>query len=74
MTAIGGAAAITGAASGIGRALAIELASRGCDLALADRDGRYEIFLASWQVASIDLTRGQTVSDVSEQPSAMSSV
>lgn len=38
MSAIGGAAAITGAASGIGRALAIELASRGCDLALADRD------------------------------------
>ena len=38
MTAISGAAAITGAASGIGRALAIELASRGCDLALADRD------------------------------------
>jgi short-subunit dehydrogenase len=38
MTVIRGAAAITGAASGIGRALAIELASRGCDLALADRD------------------------------------
>jgi short-subunit dehydrogenase len=38
MTMIRGAAAITGAASGIGRALAIELASRGCDLALADRD------------------------------------
>ncbi|EJN13044.1 short-chain dehydrogenase of unknown substrate specificity [Bradyrhizobium sp. YR681] len=38
MTAIRGAAAITGAASGIGRALAIELAGRGCDLALADRD------------------------------------
>ena len=30
--------AITGAASGIGRALAIELAARGADLALADRD------------------------------------
>lgn len=30
------AAAITGAASGIGRALALELAARGCDLALAD--------------------------------------
>jgi short-subunit dehydrogenase len=29
---------VTGAASGIGRALAIELAARGCDLALADRD------------------------------------
>jgi short-subunit dehydrogenase len=38
MTAIRGAAAITGAAGGIGRALAVELARRGCDLALADRD------------------------------------
>jgi short-subunit dehydrogenase len=39
MTAIrGSAAAVTGAASGIGRALALELAARGADLALADRD------------------------------------
>ncbi len=39
MTAIpGSAAAVTGAASGLGRALALELAARGCDLALADRD------------------------------------
>src|SRR4030088_2870 len=39
MTAIrGAAAAVTGAASGIGRALALERAARGCDLALADRD------------------------------------
>jgi short-subunit dehydrogenase len=39
MTAISGcAAAVTGAASGIGRALALELAGRGADLALADRD------------------------------------
>src|SRR3954451_16477327 len=38
MTAIRGAAAVTGAASGIGRALALELSARGCDLALADRD------------------------------------
>lgn len=39
MTAIqDSAAAVTGAASGIGRALALELAARGCDLALADRD------------------------------------
>ena len=34
----GSAAAVTGAASGIGRALALELAARGCDLALGDRD------------------------------------
>jgi short-subunit dehydrogenase len=39
MTAIrGAAAAITGAASGIGRALALEFCARGADLALADRD------------------------------------
>jgi short-subunit dehydrogenase len=39
MTAIKGAAiAVTGAASGIGRALAVELAARGAALALADRD------------------------------------
>ncbi len=39
MTAISGsAAAVTGAAGGIGRALALGLAARGCDLALADRD------------------------------------
>src|SRR4051794_6921994 len=34
----GAAAAVTGAASGIGRALALELAARGCDVAIADRD------------------------------------
>ena len=39
MTAIDGSAvAITGAANGIGRALALELAARGCDVALADVD------------------------------------
>jgi short-subunit dehydrogenase len=37
MTTISGsAAAVTGAASGIGRALALELAGRGCDVAVAD--------------------------------------
>lgn len=39
MTAIrGSAAVITGAASGIGRAMALELAARGCDVAVADMD------------------------------------
>lgn len=39
MTQIHGAAAlVTGAANGIGRALAIEFAARGADVALADRD------------------------------------
>ena len=39
MTTISGSAAIiTGAASGIGRGLALELAARGCDVALADMD------------------------------------
>src|ERR1700742_227146 len=39
MTSINAATvAVTGAAAGIGRALAIELAARGADLALADRD------------------------------------
>ena len=35
-------------------------------------DGHYGIYFASWQVASIDLTAGQCVSDVSERVSAMS--
>ena len=48
MTAISGsAAAVTGAASGIGRALALELAARGCDLALADRDEAALLALAA---------------------------
>jgi short-subunit dehydrogenase len=53
MTAIrGAAAALTGAASGIGRALALELAARGCDLALADRDE------AGLQSVAAEITRG----------------
>ena len=53
MTAIrGAAAAVTGAASGIGRALALELAARGCDLALADRDE------AGLQAVAAEINRG----------------
>ena len=37
-----------------------------------DREGHYGIFFANWQIAAIDLTAGQSVSDVSEQVSAMS--
>jgi short-subunit dehydrogenase len=69
MTAIrGAAAALTGAASGIGRALALELAARGCDLALADRD---EAGLAA-VAAEIARAHSQKVTvhrvDVGEQP------
>jgi short-subunit dehydrogenase len=35
----GSVAVVTGAASGIGRALALDLAAHGCSLALVDRDG-----------------------------------
>lgn len=57
MTAIkGSAAAITGAASGIGRALALELAAGGCHVAIADRD---EAGLAA--VAAELATRGRKV-------------
>ena len=54
MTAIrGAAAAVTGAASGIGRALALELAARGCDLALADRDE------AGLQAVAAEIAQGE---------------
>ena len=52
-------------------ASAIALVAR-LAIRLLDRDGHYGIFFASWQVASIDLTNDQPVSDVSEQVSAMS--
>jgi short-subunit dehydrogenase len=55
MTAIrGSAAAVTGAASGIGRALALELAARGCDLALADRDE------AGLQAVAVEIAKTQS--------------
>ena len=54
MTAIQGAAAVTGAASGIGRALAMEMAARGCDLALADRDE------AGLQAVAADIAKAHT--------------
>ncbi|CCD94071.1 putative short-chain dehydrogenase [Bradyrhizobium sp. ORS 375] len=67
MTTINKAAAITGAASGIGRALALEMAARGCDLAIADRD---EAGLAS--VAAELATSGRKITmyrlDVSDAP------
>ena len=59
---------MTGAASGIGRALALELAARGCDLALADRD---EAGLAA-VAAEINRDHSQKVTvhrvDVGEPP------
>jgi short-subunit dehydrogenase len=68
----GSAAAITGAASGIGRALALELAARGCDLALADLDlpglecAAKEITAAHPRrvtVRSVDVARPEQIQD-----------
>jgi short-subunit dehydrogenase len=59
MTAIRGAAAVvTGAAGGIGRALALELAARGCDLALADRDEAGLLAVAA-EIAKAATTKSQ---------------
>src|SRR3954469_23275672 len=62
MTAIhGAAAAVTGAASGIARALALELAARGCDLALADRDEAGLQSVAA-EIAKTEITKTRKVS------------
>jgi short-subunit dehydrogenase len=62
MTAISrSAVAITGAASGIGRALVLELAARGCDLALADRDEAGLQTLAA-EIGTRQTSTGQKVS------------
>jgi len=57
-----------------GRRWRVPKAFRGERLAIRpkDRDGRYGIFFGSRQVGEIDLTGGKSVSDVSEQVSAMS--
>jgi short-subunit dehydrogenase len=54
----GSVAVVTGAAGGIGRALALDLAAHGCSLALADRDGA-----ALAAVATVARTSGITVSE-----------
>src|SRR3954447_6243067 len=60
MTAIrGAAAAVTGAASGIGRALALELAARGCDLALADRD-EAGLYAVAAEIAKAQVAKGSS--------------
>jgi len=57
-----------------GRRWIVPRAFRGERLAIRplDTDGRYGIFLAAHQVATIDLTRNKTVGHVSEQVSVMS--
>lgn len=59
-------AAITGAASGIGRALALELSRRGCHLALADRNAE-ELARTAEQVAASGIKVTTTVLDVSDR-------
>ena len=57
-----------------GRKWLVPRAFRGERVAIRplDTDGRYGIFFAAHQIAAIDLTRSKSVSDVSEQLSAMS--
>lgn len=64
----GAAAAITGAASGIGRALALRLAELGTDLALADRDEEGLANLAEAIRAKRPVKVTTTKLDVSSQP------
>lgn len=62
----GKVAAITGAASGIGRALALELAQRGCDVAISDVD---EVGLAETasQVTAFGVKVTSTILDVAKK-------
>lgn len=57
-----------------GRFWKVPQAFRGERLALRpdDPDGRYGVYFASYRIGTIDLTKPQTVSDVSEHPSTMS--
>ena len=57
-----------------GRLWRVPQAFRGERLAIrpTSLDGHYGFFFGSRQVATIDLTRNESVSDVSEQVSAMS--
>lgn len=62
----GKVAAITGAGSGIGRALAVDLAARGCDLALSDVDGAgLQATLSSAKALGVRVTA--TVVDVADR-------
>ena len=57
-----------------GRPWLVPRAFRGERVAIRplDTDGRYGVFFASHQIATIDLTNNQCVGDVSEQVSVMS--
>jgi hypothetical protein len=59
-----------------GRLWKVPQAFRGERLAIrpTSNDGRYGVFFAAYQIATIDLTSGKSVGHVPEQVSAMSPV
>jgi Short-chain dehydrogenases of various substrate specificities len=61
----GRVAAITGAGSGIGRALALELARRGCEVALADRNAE-GLDATAAQVGALGVRVSRRTLDVAE--------
>ncbi|MEM7412026.1 MAG: SDR family NAD(P)-dependent oxidoreductase [Myxococcota bacterium] len=61
----GGGAVVTGGASGIGRAIALELGRRGCAVAVADIDGAAATQVAK-EVAALGVTATGHACDVTE--------
>ena len=63
----GKVAVVTGAATGIGRATALELARRGCDIALITRSNRTGLESAAAEIESIGRKASTHMADVTDR-------